>query len=225
MKSSQAKKAVEDIAELTDAEISEENVFLESIVTSNTRLRLSTSKVGDCVEVNRIPASFLWGHLTIPCALIPLSFIAYAEIQKGNPAEAIQALIVAVVVIAGGYGFIAWINQKAKRENPVLSYDLKKKLLIAGPKRRRIKRDAIQCIIALASVPRRANKPMIRSELKLVYRADTSTGFDSVNIARNSKPYLPAYDDEITPFARGLKIPYLHVNLRRKEGYEIERIV
>jgi len=36
---------------------------------------------------------------------------------------------------------------------------------------------------------------------------------------------LPGYDDEIVPVARGLKIPYRHVNLCRKEGYQIERIV
>lgn len=226
MKPSQVKKAVEEIAELTGARISEDNLFLESIVMSNTRLKLSISKVEDRIEVNRIPASFLWGHLMIPCALIPLSIIAYAEVQKGNPAEAIKAMIVAVIVIAGGYGFIAWVNRKAIRENPVLSYDRKKKLLIAGPQRRRIKRDAILCIIALASVPRRANKPQTRSELKLIFRSDTSTGTDSVNIARNSKPHLPAYDDEIAPFARELKIPYLHVTRSIvSKGFEIERIV
>jgi hypothetical protein len=141
-------------------------------------------------------------------------------------AEVIKAAINAVMFSVASYGFIFLIKKKAERENPVLSYDLKKKLLIAGPKRRRIKRDAILCIIALASVPRRANKPQTRSELKLIFRADTSTGTDSVNIARNSKPYLPAYDDEITPFARGLKIPYLHVTRSIVDkDFEIDRIV
>ncbi len=225
MTSSRTKKAVDEIAELTGARISEDHLFLESIVTSNARLKLAISKADGRVEVNRIPASFLWAHLMLPCVLIPISIIAYAEAQKGNPADAIQAMIVAVMVIASGYGFIAWVNRKAIRENPVLSYDLKKKLLIAGPQKRRINRDTILCVIALASVPRRANKPSTRSELKLVYRTDTSTGSDSVNIARNSKPYLPAYDDEITPFVRGLKIPYIHVT-RDIVGrdFEIERI-
>lgn len=226
MKSSQAKKAVDEIARLTGAEISDGNLFLESIVMSNTRLRLDVSKVNDRVDVNRIPATFLWAHLMLPCTLIPLSIIAYAEVQKGNPVDAIKAMIVAVIVTAGGYGFIAWVNTKAKRENPVLSYDLKKKLLIAGPQRRRIKRDAILCIIALASVPRRANKPSTRSELKLIYRADNSTGTDFVVIARNSQAHLPGYDDEITPFARGLKIPYLHVSQSIVgKDFEIDRIV
>lgn len=226
MTSSRAKKAVDEIAELTGATIREDHLFLESIVMSNSRLKLAISKVDDRVEVNRIPASFLWAHLMIPFALIPISLIANAEVQKGNPAEAIKAMIVAVIVIAGGYGFIAWVNKKAKRENPVLSYDLKKKLLIAGPQRRRINRDAILCIIALASVPRRANKPTTRSELKLIYRADTSTGTDFVVIARNSQAHLPGYDDEITPFARGLKIPYLHATRSIvSKGFEIERIV
>ena len=56
MKSSRAKKAVEEVAELTGAEISEDNVFLESIVTSTARLRLDLRKVDAWVEMNRIPA-------------------------------------------------------------------------------------------------------------------------------------------------------------------------
>ena len=225
MKSSRAQKAVEDIAELTGVEISEENVFLESIVTSNARLRLGISKVDGRVEVNRIPATFLWAHLMMPCTTIPFSIIAFMEAQKGNSTDVVKLIFLSILSVVLCYGFIIWVNRKAIRENPVLSYDLKKKLLIAGPQRRRIKRDAIQCIIALASIPRKAHRPTKRSELKLIFRADTSTGFDFVVIARNLKPYLPDYDDEITPFARGLKIPYLHVNLRRKEGYKIERIV
>lgn len=226
MQSSSPKKAIHDIAELTGVEISEDNLFLESIVMSNSRLRLKVSKVGDCVEVTRIPASHLWGHFTMLCVVITFSIFGFVEAQQINSAGVVKAVVWSTIIIASGYGFIAWVNKKAVCENPVLSYDLKKKLLIAGLQRRRIKRDAILCIIALASVPRRANKPSIRSELKLIYRADTSTGFDSVVIARNSKPHLPDYDDEITPFARGLKIPYLHVE-RSIVGkdFEIDRIV
>jgi hypothetical protein len=55
-----------------------------------------------------------------------------------------------MIFIVCGYGFIAWVKRKAERENPILSYDLNKNLLIARPPRRRIKRDAILCIIALA---------------------------------------------------------------------------
>lgn len=224
MKSTSPKKAIHDIAELTGVEISEDHLFLESIVMSNSRLRLKVSKVGDCVEVNRIPASYLWGHFTMLCAVITFSIFGFVEAQQINSVDVVKAVVWSAVIIASGYGFIAWVNKTAIRENPVLSYDLKKKLLIAGPQRRRIKRDAILCIIALANVPRRANKPSTRSELKLVYRADTSTG--SVVIARNSKPHLPDYDDEITPFARGLKIPYLHVE-RSIVGkdFEIDRVV
>ncbi|MDA0283833.1 MAG: hypothetical protein O3B86_10815 [Planctomycetota bacterium] len=124
------------------------------------------------------------------------------------------------------YGFIAWVNKRAVRENPVLSYDRRKKLLIAGPKRQRVKRDAMLCIIALASVPRRAHKPTTRSELKIIFRADTSSGFDSQVIARNSQPHLPDHDDEISPFARGLKIPYLHVaRCIVSKQFDIDRII
>lgn len=77
MKSSRAQKAVEEIAKITGAEVSEENVFLESIVTSNARLRLGISKVDGRVEVNRIPATFLWAHLMMPCTTIPFSIIAF----------------------------------------------------------------------------------------------------------------------------------------------------
>ncbi len=226
MKSSQAKRAADEIAELTGVEISEDNFFLESIVMSNARLRLGLKKVGDCVEVSRIPASYLWGHFAMLCAVGTFFIFGFLAAQDGGSAEPIKAGITAVIIIASGYGFIAWVNTKAERENPVLSYDLKKKLLIAGPQRRRIKLDDILCIIALASVPRRANKPQTRSELKLIYQSDTSTGFDFVVIARNSKPHLPDYDDEITPFARGLKIPYLHVT-RSIVGkdFDIDRIV
>jgi hypothetical protein len=226
MKSSQAKKAVEKIAELTGAEISEDNLFLESIVMSNARLRLAISKVGDCVEMNRIPASYFWGHFTMLCSVIGICIFGFLEAQQSSTVENVKAIIWSVIIITSGYGFIAWVNRKAERENPVLSYDLKKKLLVAGPQRRRIKRDAILCIIALASVPRRANKPQTRSELKLIYRSDTGTGFDFAVIARNSKPHLPDYDDEITPFARGLKIPYLHVS-RSIVGkdFDVNRIV
>ena len=225
MKSSSAKNAVDDISEVIGAEFSEDHLFLESIVTSNTRLRLDVSKVGDSVEVNRIPATYLWGHFVMLCAVIPLSVIGFQAAHKGNSAEAIKAAITAVVVTFSGYGFIAWVNRKAERENPVLSYELKKKLLIAGPKRRRIKRSQLLCIIALASVPCRANKPATRSELKIIFRADAGTGTDSVTIARNSKAHLPDYDDEIAPFALGLKIPYLHVtrNIVDK-SFEIDRI-
>jgi len=47
-----------------------------------------------------------------------------------------------------------------------------------------------------------------------------------VVIARNSRPHLPDYDDEIIPFARGLKIPYLHVQRSIvSKGFEIDRVV
>jgi hypothetical protein len=195
MKSSQAKKAVEKIAELTGAEISEDNLFLESIVMSNARLRLAISKVGDCVEMNRIPASYFWGHFTMLCSVIGICIFGFLEAQQSSTVENVKAIIWSVIIITSGYGFIAWVNRKAERENPVLSYDLKKKLLVAGPQRRRIKRDA-------------------------------GTGFDFAVIARNSKPHLPDYDDEITPFARGLKIPYLHVS-RSIVGkdFDVNRIV
>ncbi len=226
MKSSSAENAVDDISELIGAAVSANHLFLESIVVSNARLRLDVRKVNDRVDVNRVPASYLWGHSTLLCTVITFSIFGVVEAQQINSADVVKAVVTAVAMIASGYGFIVWVNRKTERENPVLSYDLKKKLLIAGPKRRRINRDAILCIIALASVPRRANKPDTRSELKLVFRADTSTGTDSVVIARNSKPHLPNYDDEITPFARGLKIPYLHVtrNIVGKD-FEINRIV
>lgn len=226
MKSSSVKNAVENISELIDARVSEDHLFLESVVVSNARLRLDVRKVNDRVEVNRVPASYFWGHFTLLCTVITFSIFGVVEAQQINSTDAVKAFVTAVAMIVSGYGFIVWINKKAERENPVLSYDLKKKLLIAGPQRRRIKREAILCIITLASVPRRANKPQTRSELKLIYRAETSTGTDFVVIARNSKPHLPAYDDEITPFARGLKIPYLHVTRSIVgKNFEIERIV
>ncbi|MFT4556975.1 MAG: hypothetical protein ACI92S_002331, partial [Planctomycetaceae bacterium] len=42
----------------------------------------------------------------------------------------------------------------------------------------------------------------------------------------DSRKDLPDYDDEITPFARGLKIPYLHVTrIIASKDLAIDRIV
>jgi uncharacterized protein YxeA len=120
MKSSQAKKAVEKIAELTGAEISEDNLFLESIVMSNARLRLAISKVGDCVEMNRIPASYFWGHFTMLCSVIGICIFGFLEAQQSSTVENVKAIIWSVIIITSGYGFIAWVNRKAERENPVV---------------------------------------------------------------------------------------------------------
>ena len=49
MKSANVKKAADDISELIGAEFSEEHLYLESIVTSNTRLRLEISKVDSVI--------------------------------------------------------------------------------------------------------------------------------------------------------------------------------
>lgn len=226
MKSPRTQTAIDDIRELIGEEIGETHLYLESIVTSNARLRLAISKVDNRVEVNRVPASYLWGHFTAVTAVATCAAIAFGQAQEGAPANLFGLISVSTVIACGGYGFIKWVNMKAAREDPILNYDLKKRLLIAGPRRKRIERDDILCIIALASIPHRANKPMTRSELKVVFRANSSSGTDSVVIARNTKPHLPVYDDEITPFARGLKVPYLHVkrDIARKD-FEVIRIV
>jgi hypothetical protein len=84
MKSTSPKKAVDDIAELIGAEFSEEHLYLESNVTSNTRLQLNVSKVGDSVEVNRIPPTFFWAHILMLSAGIPFSVYGFQAAQRGD---------------------------------------------------------------------------------------------------------------------------------------------
>jgi hypothetical protein len=87
MKSSSPKKAIHEIAELTGVEISEDNLFLESIVTSNARLKFDLKKVCDCVEMNRIPANFRSAHFLMLGTVLSFSIIGLVDAQKGRVPE------------------------------------------------------------------------------------------------------------------------------------------
>lgn len=103
MKSSSAKKAVDDISELIGAALSEDHLFLESVVVSNIRLRLAVRKVNDRVEVNRVPASYFWGHFTLLCTVITFSTFGVMEAQEINSADLVKAVVTAVAMIVSGY--------------------------------------------------------------------------------------------------------------------------
>ena len=225
MKSNRFNAAVEHIREVTDRQITESDLFLKSMPVSSWRLRLAMSREADRVEITRVPSSFLWAHGITAWKILILRAIGCHEPQKATAGDWISGVAVTIVIAAGSYGFTIRANAQAEREGPVVSYDLQERVLTAGQERKRIDRDAICCIVALASVPRKAHRPHTRSELKIIFRADSTSVTDSIVIAKNLSLKLKDYDDEITPFARGLKVPCLHVHRSHTNDFRIDRVV
>ncbi|MDB4743104.1 hypothetical protein OAF98_01340 [Planctomicrobium sp.] len=224
MSKDHASEAIEEIHQLTKHRLSQDQLFIESIIYSNTRLKLAVLERNEKYDLVRLPSSYLYAHIGLFFAIVMVIAISLSGAAE-QTRDSLGMIFTCVVFSAGGYGFIWYFNDRAKKANPLWTYDPASQRLCLKSTKRIIACDNLCCLIALSSIGAKANKPeKSNSELKLIYLVDGRP--ESFTLTKTTDSYLPRYDDEAKQIADILNIPYLHADRTFHTGqYMIERIV
>lgn len=216
--------AIEEIHQLTNHRLSQSQLFIESIIYSNSRLKLAVLERGGKYDLIWLPSSYLFAHIGLVFAIIMVFTICVSGAVEQTK-DALGMILTCVVFAAGGYGLIWYFNDRAQKANPLWTFEPASNRLKVKSVRRMIASDNLCCLIALSSIGAKANKPeKSTSELKLIYLVDGRP--ESFIIAKTTNSYLPRYDDEAKQITEILKVPYLHIDCTFHTGqFKIERIV
>ncbi len=210
--------AIQEIAAKTGARVREPHLYVESIVYSNCRLKLEVVTNGGCVWLVRVPASYWYSHgslaISIVAVIVAIALQAYI----------VQVMVVCLVLTSSLYGLTKWHNDKAKRGNPIFSYDKSSNLLTITSKSLKVPRSSLSAILAVSSIGLKSHKPeKSYGELKLIYSHNNVP--ESVVIAKTTDEWLKRFDDEILPFVEALQIPYIHADRAIDTGrFTIDRV-
>lgn len=199
-------EAIKQIQQMTGVTIDREHLFLEDRWHNNSRLKLAIHERGEILDLVRVPDSFFFVHSAAVLVLIAtLLFFLLVPLQ-----EAIGIVASLWVATAGGYWLTAWINERARKKNPILSYHTAKQVLRIKALDKTLPRDDLCFLMSLQSTAARAYKPEGgRTELKLIYQQNGQ--IKSEAIAKGGHGGVGNYDQEILPYAKTLGIRLLHV--------------
>ncbi|MCB9874954.1 MAG: hypothetical protein H6821_12325 [Planctomycetaceae bacterium] len=220
MKRSAVEPAIEEVARLTNVRVRPAQLFIESIIYSNCRLKLAVVRGSERIDLVRVPSNYLFAHCGLAFAIVFSGLLIFME----GLSEVSGACVAALVAAGGGYGLTMWHNRRAEQQNPILSYDTQRQRLFISSKQIEVGRGELLFMLALSSIPFKANKPNgSSSELKLVFNYGGQV--DSAVLAKVSTSWVKGFDAEILPFVEALGILHLHADRDIGNGsYTIARI-
>ena len=220
MKRTVADTTIEKMARLTGVRLSRDHLFIESTIFSNVRLKLGMVEKEARIELVRIPSTYLFAHCVFGFTILSIGTLAFVnpEVRTVGP------LVTAGIIAGGGYAVTAWFNRRAERENPLLEYNVQTQRIRIPSRKLTIGRDEMPFVLALSSIPCRANKPeKSSSELKLLFCSDDQV--NSFILAGVTTGWVKDFDADILPFVEALQIPFVHADRAFHDGkFTIERV-
>jgi len=224
MKTNSAAWAASEVQKITGQAVRDKDMYLAARgVFTTYRLRLEVVKSGHLINLVRAPQSYLFAHVAAVSAAL-FAGILFALAFKSNPSRAIGPSLCAIFAAACFYWHTKWVNDKASRENPVLSYSSRSKRLSIPSMNVVLAQHECGILLGISGIRYGAQKPeSSRGELKLVFQGNGES--ETVILATHFNGWLKKFDPQIIPFAEAIGIPYLHVDRNIGSGkFTVDRV-
>lgn len=224
MKNSSASWAVEQIRKLTGQSVREKDLYLTARGLFTTyRLRLEVVESGHLINLVRAPSSYLFAHIAAASAVL-FAGVLFAVATKDDLTGAIGASVSGAIAAGCFYWHTRYVNDRAARENPVLSYSSRSKRLSIPSKDVVLEPEDLGVFLGISGIYYNAHKPeSSRAELKLVFNNDGHA--DWIVLATHFNGWLKKFDPQIIPFAEATGIPWLHVDRNIGSGkFTVDRV-